>query len=164
MRAPCSPTRCSLFQPSAFCCSRCCLSPQQLLRLQEELKGKELELEQARDEQRYLEGEVLSLREKVGQTSWPFLWIIWIYIHIIVLFEGPNNDYEEQCWGSDFEAAATRFKFTLSYTTHLLFRKTLIFCNQKSYMAENNEDSNYGGIIKPHLFPLNTTKKIRKKP
>ncbi len=56
MRAPRSPTRCSLFQPSAFCCSRCCLSPQQLLRLQEELKGKDLELEQARDEQRYLWG------------------------------------------------------------------------------------------------------------
>lgn len=34
----------------------------------------------------------------------------------------------------------------------------LLFCNQNSYMAENN--SNYGGIIKPHLFPLNTTKKI----
>lgn len=48
-----------------FFCSRCCLSPQQLLRLQEELKGKELELEQARDEQRYLEGEVISLREKL---------------------------------------------------------------------------------------------------
>ncbi|ROL54915.1 Ecto-NOX disulfide-thiol exchanger 1 [Anabarilius grahami] len=38
---------------------------QQLLRLQEELKGKELELKQARDEQHYLEGEVLSLREKL---------------------------------------------------------------------------------------------------
>ncbi|KTG44719.1 hypothetical protein cypCar_00030337 [Cyprinus carpio] len=37
----------------------------QLLRLQEELKGKELELEQAKDEQRYLEGEVLSFREKL---------------------------------------------------------------------------------------------------
>lgn len=107
MRAPCSPTRCSLFQPSAFCCSRCCLSPQQLLRLQEELKGKELELEQARDEQRYLEGEVLSLREKVGQTSWPFCQIICISICIIVLFEGKNNDYEEQCWESYFEAAVT---------------------------------------------------------
>ncbi|XP_055070863.2 ecto-NOX disulfide-thiol exchanger 1 isoform X1 [Misgurnus anguillicaudatus] len=41
---------------------------QQLLRLQEELKGKELALEQARDEQRYLEGEVLSLREKLLTT------------------------------------------------------------------------------------------------
>ncbi|XP_036421325.1 ecto-NOX disulfide-thiol exchanger 1 isoform X2 [Colossoma macropomum] len=42
---------------------------QQLLRLQEELKSKELELEQARDEQRYLEGEVFSLREKLLNSS-----------------------------------------------------------------------------------------------
>lgn len=53
---------------AAFCSSWCCLSPQQLLRLQEELKGKELELEQAQDEQRYLEGEIFTLREKVKQT------------------------------------------------------------------------------------------------
>ncbi|KAL7881760.1 hypothetical protein AOLI_G00086080 [Acnodon oligacanthus] len=42
---------------------------QQLLRLQEDLKSKELELEQARDEQRYLEGEVFSLREKLLNSS-----------------------------------------------------------------------------------------------
>lgn len=62
-----------LFLPSACRHSWCCLSPQQLLRLQEDLKGKELELEQARDEQRYLEGEVLNLREKVGE-SFEFLY------------------------------------------------------------------------------------------
>lgn len=96
MRAPRSPTRCSLFQPSAFCCSRCCLSPQQLLRLQEELKGKELELEQARDEQRYLEGEVLSLREKVGQTSWPFCQIICIFhMHYSVIWREKQG-----LWGA----------------------------------------------------------------
>ena len=38
---------------------------QQLLSLQEKLTSKEAELEQARDEHRYLEGEVLSLRDKV---------------------------------------------------------------------------------------------------
>ncbi|GAA6108191.1 ecto-NOX disulfide-thiol exchanger 1 isoform X1 [Tachysurus ichikawai] len=42
---------------------------QQLLRLQDELKGKELELEQARDEQRYLEGEIFSLREKLLNST-----------------------------------------------------------------------------------------------
>uniref|UniRef100_A0A3P9CYX8 Ecto-NOX disulfide-thiol exchanger 1 n=1 Tax=Maylandia zebra TaxID=106582 RepID=A0A3P9CYX8_9CICH len=38
---------------------------QQLLNLQEKLSSKETELEQAREEHRYLEGEVLSLRDKV---------------------------------------------------------------------------------------------------
>lgn len=38
---------------------------QQLLSLQEKLTGKEAELEQAREEHRYLEGEVLTLRDKV---------------------------------------------------------------------------------------------------
>ncbi|KAK3543782.1 hypothetical protein QTP70_027199 [Hemibagrus guttatus] len=42
---------------------------QQLLRLKDELKGKELELEQARDEQRYLEGEIFSLREKLLNST-----------------------------------------------------------------------------------------------
>lgn len=39
---------------------------QQLLSLREQLAGKEAELEQARDEHRYLEGEVLDLRDKLG--------------------------------------------------------------------------------------------------
>uniref|UniRef100_A0A3Q3MX47 Ecto-NOX disulfide-thiol exchanger 1 n=1 Tax=Mastacembelus armatus TaxID=205130 RepID=A0A3Q3MX47_9TELE len=39
---------------------------QQLLSLQEKLTSKEAELEQAREEHRYLEGEVLSLRDKVN--------------------------------------------------------------------------------------------------
>ncbi|KTG39395.1 hypothetical protein cypCar_00009188 [Cyprinus carpio] len=94
------------------------LSPQQLLRLQEELKGKELELEQARDEQHYLEGEVLSLREKVGQTSWSYCQIICISICIIVLFEGKNNDYEEQCWESYFEAALLNAMESVDLTNH----------------------------------------------
>ncbi|XP_049450302.1 ecto-NOX disulfide-thiol exchanger 1 [Epinephelus fuscoguttatus] len=38
---------------------------QQLLSLQEKLKSKEVELEQAREEHRYLEGEVLALRDKL---------------------------------------------------------------------------------------------------
>ncbi|KAG7233439.1 hypothetical protein INR49_006735 [Caranx melampygus] len=38
---------------------------QQLLSLQEKLTSKEAELEQAREEHRYLEGEVLTLRDKV---------------------------------------------------------------------------------------------------
>ncbi|XP_075995060.1 ecto-NOX disulfide-thiol exchanger 1 [Genypterus blacodes] len=38
---------------------------QQLLSLQEQLRSKEAELEQAREEQSYLEGEVLSLRDKL---------------------------------------------------------------------------------------------------
>uniref|UniRef100_UPI003AAAFFD8 ecto-NOX disulfide-thiol exchanger 1 n=1 Tax=Centroberyx gerrardi TaxID=166262 RepID=UPI003AAAFFD8 len=38
---------------------------QQLLTLQEQLMSKEAELEQAREEQRYLEGEVLALRDKL---------------------------------------------------------------------------------------------------
>lgn len=99
-----------------FFCSRCCLSPQQLLRLQEELKGKELELEQARDEQRYLEGEVISLREKVRLTSWPFCSIISICICIIVSFEGTNNNYEGGVLGSYFEATAIPFKYSLLAT------------------------------------------------
>lgn len=39
--------------------------PQQLLSLQEELKRKELELEQAQDEQRCLEAQILTLKEKL---------------------------------------------------------------------------------------------------
>ncbi|KAM6978127.1 LOW QUALITY PROTEIN: ecto-NOX disulfide-thiol exchanger 1 [Tautogolabrus adspersus] len=42
---------------------------QQLLSLQEKLKIKEAELEQARDEHRYLEGEVLTLRDKLLGSS-----------------------------------------------------------------------------------------------
>lgn len=38
---------------------------QQLLSLQEKLTSKEAELEQAKEEHRYLEGEVLTLRDKV---------------------------------------------------------------------------------------------------
>ncbi|XP_010878473.2 ecto-NOX disulfide-thiol exchanger 1 isoform X1 [Esox lucius] len=38
---------------------------QQLLTLQEQLRSKEVELEQARDQHRYLEGEVLALRDKM---------------------------------------------------------------------------------------------------
>lgn len=44
--------------------------------------------------------------------------------------------------------------YPFSYTTSLLSCKTLLFYNQNSYMAENNEDYNYGDIILPHLFPL----------
>ncbi|XP_060910065.1 ecto-NOX disulfide-thiol exchanger 1 isoform X1 [Labrus mixtus] len=42
---------------------------QQLLSLQEKLKSKEAELEQARDEHRHLEGEVLTLRDKLLGSS-----------------------------------------------------------------------------------------------
>lgn len=42
---------------------------QQLLSLQEKLVSKEAELEQAREEHRYLEGEVLTLRDKVCTPS-----------------------------------------------------------------------------------------------
>lgn len=38
---------------------------QQILSLQEKLTSKEAELEQAREEHRYLEGEVLTFRDKV---------------------------------------------------------------------------------------------------
>ncbi|XP_069389314.1 ecto-NOX disulfide-thiol exchanger 1 [Paralichthys olivaceus] len=44
---------------------RMLLMQQQLLSLQEKLTSKEAELEQARDEHRYLEGEVLTLRDKL---------------------------------------------------------------------------------------------------
>lgn len=44
---------------------------QQLLSLQEKLTSKEAELEQAREEHRYLEGEVLTLRDKVCAPSHP---------------------------------------------------------------------------------------------
>lgn len=39
---------------------------QQLLSLQEKLASKEAELEQAKEEHRYLEGEVLTLRDQVS--------------------------------------------------------------------------------------------------
>ncbi|XP_069576205.1 ecto-NOX disulfide-thiol exchanger 1 isoform X1 [Brachyistius frenatus] len=42
---------------------------QQLLSLQEKLTSKEAELEQARDEHRYLEGEVLTLRDKLLSSN-----------------------------------------------------------------------------------------------
>ncbi|CDQ92368.1 unnamed protein product [Oncorhynchus mykiss] len=42
---------------------------QQLLSLQDQLRSKEVELEQARNEHRYLEGEVLALRDKVREHA-----------------------------------------------------------------------------------------------
>lgn len=47
---------------------RVCLL-QQLLNLQEQLRSKEAELEQAREEHRHLEGEVVALRDKVGAPT-----------------------------------------------------------------------------------------------
>jgi septal ring factor EnvC (AmiA/AmiB activator) len=60
-----------------LCCGLLCnslsvclsLSSQQLLSLQDQLRSKEVELEQARDEHRYLEGEVLALRDKVREHT-----------------------------------------------------------------------------------------------
>lgn len=66
--------------------------------------------------------------------------------------------------GATLKLQLLNLNLPLATLTSLLFCKTLLFCSQNSYMAENNEDSNYGGINKPHLFPLNATKKIRKKP
>ena len=53
-----------------LCCEdNCVFVFQQLLSLQEKLTSKEAELEQAREEHRYLEGEVLLLRDKVCVPS-----------------------------------------------------------------------------------------------
>lgn len=52
-----------------FVCLCFCFPFQQLLSLQEKLTSKEAELEQAREEHRHLEGEVLGLRDKVRAST-----------------------------------------------------------------------------------------------